>query len=226
GTTLIEQGLDAALTESPGCAIAQSAGNYWSSRLHSCGRLAPGQRDDVVWEVKGHPGTEMEIWYPGGDRLRVELCAPGGARAAVANPGERVAITASGTTVGRLFHRMRDPNNADNHVVAFLDPNAPDGDWRLTLIAIDVADGRYHCWIQRGDELTGGESRFGDADADPYFTTGSICNGALTIAAGAYDAHADDCRLASFSSSGPTRDGRAKPDIVAPGVDVLSARSA
>ena len=35
---------------------------------------------------------------------------------------------------------------------------------------------------------------------------------------------ASDCQghVADFSGSGPTRDGRTKPDVVAPGVDVIS----
>jgi len=31
--------------------------------------------------------------------------------------------------------------------------------------------------------------------------------------------------LAPFSSGGPTRDGRQKPDLLAPGMDILAARS-
>jgi subtilisin family serine protease len=41
-----------------------------------------------------------------------------------------------------------------------------------------------------------------------------------TLTVGAVDR---DDRLADFSSRGPTPDGRTKPDVVAPGVDILSA---
>ncbi|GII26057.1 hypothetical protein Pme01_56540 [Planosporangium mesophilum] len=41
-----------------------------------------------------------------------------------------------------------------------------------------------------------------------------------TLTVGAVDRHD---RLADFSSRGPTPDGRTKPDVVAPGVDILSA---
>jgi len=36
----------------------------------------------------------------------------------------------------------------------------------------------------------------------------------------------DQDRIASFSSRGPTSDGRAKPDLVFPGVDIIAARAA
>jgi subtilisin family serine protease len=42
---------------------------------------------------------------------------------------------------------------------------------------------------------------------------------------GSYDAHKAGTPLSWFSSAGPTRDGREKPEISAPGQDVLAAHS-
>ncbi|HEY9888591.1 MAG TPA: S8 family serine peptidase, partial [Candidatus Obscuribacterales bacterium] len=63
------------------------------------------------------------------------------------------------------------------------------------------------------------------ADAVTFGTTGTICNGYRTVAVGAYDSHDPDHPIAPFSSAGPTRDGRIKPDLVAPGVGILAARA-
>ncbi|MEM9493079.1 MAG: N-acetylmuramoyl-L-alanine amidase [Myxococcota bacterium] len=52
-----------------------------------------------------------------------------------------------------------------------------------------------------------------------------MCNGRKTIAVGAYDARITGAPMTRFSSSGPTRDGRAKPDIAAPGAGIRAARS-
>ncbi|HKF62107.1 MAG TPA: S8 family serine peptidase [Dongiaceae bacterium] len=69
-------------------------------------------------------------------------------------------------------------------------------------------------------------TRFDEEDDDPTSTLGTICNGFRTIAVGAYDAHSADRRLTHFTSSSPTRDGReVKPELVAPGMQVLAARS-
>ncbi|NJL86786.1 MAG: S8 family serine peptidase [Leptolyngbyaceae cyanobacterium SM1_1_3] len=68
--------------------------------------------------------------------------------------------------------------------------------------------------------------QFRAADAVPSCTTGTICNGFRTIAVGAYNSHSSGREIAPFSSAGPTRDGRIKPDLVAPGVSILAARSA
>jgi len=60
----------------------------------------------------------------------------------------------------------------------------------------------------------------------PSYTTGTICNGLRTIAVGAYNPHSPGRELAPFSSCGPTRDDRVKPDLIAPGESILAARSA
>ena len=226
GTTLLEQGLDTALAEAPGCAIAQSAGNYFHSHLHSSGRLRTGQRRDLSWRIPNDGDTnELEVWYPGRDVLTVTLCAPDGRLAGRAALGERVHVQLGGQDYGELHHRRRDPNNLDNHVVLWLNPGAPCGDWKLILDGSDVVDGAYHLWIQRSDDDNGGQPSFESQDANPYFTTNSICNGRRTVVVGAYDPGSTNRDVASFSSAGPTRDGRPKPDLLAPGVDVLSARS-
>ncbi|MEW9671532.1 S8 family peptidase [Ammoniphilus sp. 3BR4] len=54
-------------------------------------------------------------------------------------------------------------------------------------------------------------------------------NSPLAITVGAVDDHntitQPDDTVANFSSRGPTRDGRTKPDIVAPGVNIISLRA-
>src|SRR5205085_845039 len=56
-------------------------------------------------------------------------------------------------------------------------------------------------------------------------TLGSISTGFESIVVGSYDAHKLQMPLSSFSSSGPTRDGRNKPEVSAPGHNVMAARS-
>lgn len=148
GTTLIEQGLDAALAEAPGRAIAQSAGNYFASRQHSSGRLGNGERRTLTWQVpSADDGNELEVWYSGIDAFTVSLRSPDGGLAGRAALGERVQLQAGGQSCGEINNRRRDPNNLDNHVVVWLTANAKPGDWRLMLDGDFVKDGAYHLWI-------------------------------------------------------------------------------
>src|SRR5262249_38997281 len=113
--------------------------------------------------------------------------------------------------------------NGDNHIDVFLWADAPVGTWTTRLHGESVAVGRYHAWIERDDPAF--QSRFTPECAVPATTTGTICNGCKTIAVAAYDAREVSHPIVSFSSEGPTRDGRRKPDISAPGAGIRAARS-
>ncbi|HEX6749580.1 MAG TPA: S8 family serine peptidase [Longimicrobium sp.] len=227
GLTLVEQGLDAALAE-PGCAIVQSAGNYHDAAAHTTGELRPGETQTLEWQVEEGDVTpnELELWYPTRDRLVAEVVAPDGTRSGPVRQGEQRDLSAGQRVVGRVYHRANDPNNLDHLVNVFLDARAPAGTWRVAVTGEDVVDGRWHAWVERDAACAGCQSRFRPDTAVRATTTGSICGPFHTLAVGAYDAGSPTGELGRFSSAGPTRDGRQKPDLVAPGVSILAARSA
>lgn len=225
GVSLLEQAFDTFVAEEPGRAIAMSAGNYHASKTHAAGRLVPGRSRTLRWIV--HPGdrtpNELELWYPSDDRFGLTVAPPGGTPIEVPL-GSNKPIVIGGRETGRIYHRQDDPNAHDHHIDIFLTSHAPAGEWRVTIRGEAVVDGRYDAWIERD---AGGrhQSRFADADVAAPSSTGSICNGFRTIACGAYDARRPPLLLGAFSSGGPTRDGRWKPDILAPGVAILAGRS-
>ncbi len=225
GTSFVERGMDALLEGAPGRAIVQSAGNYFGKRLHAAGRLGPGRSHALEWVIApGDPtSNELEIWYSGRDRFSVELVGPGSAGRVLLARGERAPVRVEGRTVGFTYHRENDPLNGDHHVDLFLEPQAPAGTWGIRLVGEDVVDGRWYAWIERDSALPGSQSRLrADVTAD-HGTLGSIATGHRTLVVGAVDPRTG--APAPFSSAGPTRDGRAKPDIVAPGVGIVAARS-
>ena len=119
------------------------------------------------------------------------------------------------------FHRRRDPNNDDNVVNIFVWPGAPLGTWTVTIIPRSLARGEVHGWIER---VQGGRQSVFES-ADSSFTTNTICNGRRTITVAACDVRSGIATPGRFSSSGPTRDLRHKPDLAAPGVGIRSAMS-
>jgi subtilisin family serine protease/predicted chitinase len=227
GTTLVEQALDAVLREQPGRALVQSCGNYYDRQIHSAGQLRPGEQRLLCWQIDASDTTpnECEIWYSGSDVLRVGVRSPDGRLAQWLRQGERMPLIHNERTVGAAYHRVHEPNNLDNQIVVILDPQAPAGAWEIALEAENVVDGRFDAWIERDAVCPGCQSRFHPDDDVPTSTIGTICNGFRTIAVGAYNAHTPERPIAPFSSAGKTRDGRLKPDVVAPGVGVLAARS-
>jgi len=229
GTTLIEQGLDAAVRAAAGRAICMSAGNYYNKRTHASGHLRPTQKRSLAWIVnEQNPSdyNQLEVWYSWQDKFDVSVQSPDGSIQAQARLGEKVKLISGGKEIGNLYHRAQEPNTLDHHVTIYLYKTAPAGEWSVTLAGADVIHGNYHSWIEREVSCPKCQSHFKTEDADPTSTTGTICNGRRTIAVGAHDPHHSDHRIGAFSSVGPTRDGRLKPDLCAPGVSVLAARSA
>jgi subtilisin family serine protease len=226
GTSPVEQGMHELLRGGEGKAIIQSGGNYRLADLAVHGHLDDGEYRDLNWIIDPADTTpnEVDAWYSGKDRFVVALRPPHGADFLRVGLGEVAAIVHGGAVVGRIYHRKNDPNNGDNHVAIFLYANAPPGTWTLRLAGDYVINGRYHAWIERTQP--GAQSRFDPGISSPAYTLGTIATSPRVITVGAYDAHAEDAPLASFSSCGPTRDERRdKPELLAPGVNVLAARS-
>lgn len=226
GTNLAEQGIDAMLTQMPNRAAVIAAGNAYADGIHATGTVAQGRFTDVLWTLKQSDFTdnELELWYKAGDRFRLELIAPNGTSVASLDLGENGRLKNDrGETMMFLAHRQRDPNNGDNVISLFNATKAatPQGNWTVRLHGVQVTNGSFHAWIER-DDL--GQTKFAPPQ-DNSHTIGSLSCGQKTIVVGSYDAHKANTPLSFFSSAGPTRDERQKPEISAPGHDVVAARS-
>jgi subtilisin family serine protease len=228
GTTLVEQALDAFVTSRPGRAIVQSAGNYRRAPIHATEAIVDGRAATLVWEVSSRDTTtnELDVWYPGADRLAIELRDDRGERVARALPDEHGPIVVNGELIGRYAHRTNDPNNHDNHAAFVLEPRGMCEDWTVIIepLAVVSDHAHWHAWIERDEGGPRTQSRLRSASLSTASTIGTIANGHYTIVVGAIDGATGE--LGPFSSAGPTRDGRFKPDLLAPGVDEVAARSA
>jgi outer membrane protein OmpA-like peptidoglycan-associated protein/subtilisin family serine protease len=226
GTSPVEQGMHELLQRGPGRAIVQSAGNYRAANLAVNGHLKDGQRQELQWIIDSTDTVtnELDLWYPGQDRFVVAIQPPGESPFVEVPLGQVSDLTHDGSVVGRLYHREGDPNNKDNHAEVFLYPGAPGGTWTVRLIGDFVITGTFHAWIKR--TRPGAQSHFNPDLTSPRYTLGTIATSPLVITVGAYDSTAEGSPLASFSSCGPTRDERRdKPELLAPGVGVMAARS-
>ncbi len=225
GTTLVELGLDFIVAEQPGRAITMSTGNYFQARTHA--REVIAQDETIDFELSVEAGLrrpiEIEVWYSGDDVMHARLVDPTGRVVLDLPLGAEAHVQGDGGHVATGYHRARDPNNSDHVIDVFVWPNAPTGRWVLTVHGAWVTRGRLDAWIERDDR--GPQSRFSRARVRQTGTTGTICNGRNTIAVGAHDPRQGPRGVGRFSSCGPTRDGRRKPDLAAPGTAIVAARS-
>ncbi|MGI8683641.1 MAG: S8 family serine peptidase [Acidimicrobiales bacterium] len=223
GTTLVEQGIDRLLTQAPNRSVVIAAGNSFNDGIHAAATVPKTGTFDLAWNIPAGDVTEneLELWYPGSARLAVDLLAPDGTVVGSLAPGASGTVTGAGQVVVFAANRLGDPNNGDNMIGVFLSRRAPAGTWKLRLRSTTSKKVGFHAWIERDNSRP---SSFPEP-RDNSRSLGSVSCGKKSIAVGSYDAHKPGRPISFFTSAGPTRDDRQKPEVSAPGHDVIAAAS-
>jgi hypothetical protein len=222
GTTLVELGFEDLLKE-PGRAIVVSAGNAFAQQGHAVGTVKKASSWTLQWYTDPRaPKNEAEIWYSGAQKLSVTVFSPAGETLGPVALGETQDIYSGQTRRGRISHRLHDPNNGDNQIDLRVPALAnTTGPWRIELKS-ETEDVDFQAWIEQGER---GAARFENPTAAG--TLGSICCSPSPLAVGAYDTsqNADQALLYAATAAGPTRKQGKKPDVSAPGANVMAARA-
>jgi len=227
GTSLFEQGLDE-LGRGPGRAIVVSAGNEGEDAIHVSGTLDGGSS---AFSVNPRSGSfALELWYPGGSRFTVTVLGPGGAPLVVpsgTSATDGVSVDVDNATAGV------NPLNGDRQILVTVRGLGTSAGW--TFVVEDAGGGgRFDGWITSsgGETFVGGDAASTvdePGNARGVITVGSFnTKGRWASLSGDEDFSSEYPigALSGFSSRGPTRDGRQKPDVAAPGAWVAAARSA
>jgi subtilisin family serine protease len=226
GTTLLERGLDN-LLGGPGRAFVKSAGNAGAARCHAEGTVTTNTTVDVFFNQPGGDATanQIDLWYRGGDTFRISVVDPAGNTVGPVNVGSVFNGNFPGGNTVRIDHRNNDPFNGDRRVFMTFTPGGAGtmraGNWRLRITSVaSPAGGRFDAWIQRGAVVP----QFLAPHESPARTISTPGTAREVITAASYVTRgAGVGSLASSSSRGPTRDGRAAPTVAAPGQMVISA---
>jgi subtilisin family serine protease len=235
-------------------AIAAGNSGSTSRHFHWQGTLAAGLTFTNTFTLSGTAagGTDndiiaIDIWYAGADTATVQVITPGATTVSAAkgtNPG-LVCTTSGGVQI--------DHSNApyapdgDNEAFIFISDNSActpvvepaTGTWTIKIVTNAVGasgGGPFDAWNQataRGNAFVNfntfslaksvsvpGTSRnamtAGAFNSKNSWTNGTGGTSSVAVTLGA---------LAGFSAIGPTRDGRIKPDVAAPGQEIGSSRS-
>ena len=219
---------------------------FLMGRIHTSGTVpATELQHDLHWIVVGDgvedvSENELEIWYKAHDRFAVQLKPPGGKWIGPVEPGEFFENEMlDDRTFVSIYSELYDAGNGDNRIAIYLSPfmstagvaGVTPGRWTIRLIGRQIRDGRFHGWIERDDIAPIG--RVGDkaywrfpsffaegSNVDDSSVSSLACGQRVISAANLNDT---TNRINITSSQGPTRDGRFKPEIAAPGTEILAA---
>ena len=164
GTTLVERAFDELLAAAPRAVHRRQRAATTTAGART--PAAPSRRGNAVAHGRHRPGRRHP--QRGRDLVRRRGRVRGADRAAglrrravPVRLGERADLLVDGRVAGRVYHRRHDPNNGDNHIVAYLDPIGCAGnvDGHPGSPA-GRRSGRFHAWIERDDTCRGCQARF------------------------------------------------------------------
>ena len=229
GTSLLELAIDYFVKEKD-VVIVNSAGNQSGQARHTEGVVLANGEFEVQFKlepVDSRPvdEDEIDIWYDGKDRFGISLVTASGWQSGFVNPNESDTIIFPNGTKARIFSETGHPANQDNRIAIVLEKGNgwESGSWKLILRGNEVEQGVFHAWIERPGELP--VITFAEPTDSCTTTLPGTSRGVITVGAFVsrplpqFDVEVAGS-LAPFTSFGPTRDGRIKPDLTAPGFGI------
>ncbi len=258
GTSSIERFIDKITGPGiAGKAVVTVAGNNGDDAIHSVIDFeSAASRQEMTFRIPLYsPNPEnnddvvqIDCWYPGTEKVEIELVSPSGDRFGPVAPGDYIE---TGSDEGLIYIwnsfyekngryiRGCNPFNGDCEIYIEINDarqqTPASGEWKLVFTASGGVADIYLANASMDVEFTG-HLRDQGSIAIPGTAKNVITVGSFVSKTSWYDL--DDHfltinpfdrlgvgALSPFSSPGPTRDGRIKPDLCAPGQMIASARS-
>ena len=230
GTSLFEQGLDE-LLDRPGRAIVVSAGNEGDKLLHIAHTLSGNSFTFSVDPASD--SLDLSLWYPGESAFTITLTPPSGSPLTVTSGTTGNTTNASGMASVDNASAGANPENNANEALITLSALTSGAPWSVTITDAS-GGGRFDGWITSSasdGRIIGGDSVLTidePGNAKKVITVGSFNTKAQWASLAGQQDFSSTTQLGAlsyFSSLGPTRDGRQKPEIAAPGAWICSALS-
>ena len=220
GSSLVEEFLDS-MSQRWKCSIIVASGNEGAAGHHFAYHLAQDETITAEFAVATNLSElYIELWSNFVDDFTTELIEPSGTSAGrMSSISQPTVVQFGHTQIQFNIYQPTHYNLSNARYYRISNPNQ--GVWRLKITGTQIVDGRFNIWLPTVEEVTD-RTAFLRPVPDTTLTLPSTSNKVITV--GAYDAAVNT--IAPFSGRGFTRnDERVKPDLVAPGVNVLSSRS-
>lgn len=222
GTSLPERFLDAA-AQIGRTLISVGTGNEGAEAGHTSGFVREGEETSVPLGVQERQGAfSLQIWTDYTDVIGVTIKTPSGERVGPIREVMGAQRFLTGKTEILLYYGEPSPYSGLNEIfLEFLpvDDYVNSGEWNIILAPEQIVTGRFEMWLPASYTLNEGTAFFYPTE-ELTLTIPSTASRVLTVAA--YDA--DTMSYADFSGRGRKNQNNQKPDLAAPGVNVVSVQ--
>lgn len=222
GTSLPERFLDAA-AQIGRTLISVGTGNEGAEAGHTSGFVREGEETSVPLGVQERQGAfSLQIWTDYTDVIGVTIKTPSGERVGPIREVMGTQRFLTGKTEILLYYGEPSPYSGLNEIfLEFLpvDDYVNSGEWNIILVPEQIVTGRFEIWLPASYTLNEGTAFFYPTE-ELTLTIPSTASRVLTVAA--YDA--DTMSYADFSGRGRKSQNNQKPDLAAPGVNVVSVQ--
>ncbi|MDD2980076.1 MAG: S8 family serine peptidase [Hespellia sp.] len=227
GTSLVERFIDD-ISNYWKSVICVGSGNEAASAGHTGGRLRPGIEQIVELAVGANePSLNLQIWKAYVDEVDISIISPSGERVGpiqeILGP-QRFTL---GKTELLLYYGEPSPYSVQQEIYLDFVPTTDyinGGIWRIQLVPRRVVTGEYQMWLPSQSVLNASTGFLLPSDT-ATLTIPSTAENAITV--GAYDSLTNT--YADFSGrgfatleQGVRSNILRKPDLVAPGVNVIT----
>ncbi len=201
--------------------ICVGTGNEGNTGRHHQGVLKEGVVTQVEVSVgAGEQNLNLQIWKLPVDSVEILFIGPGGTRLGPVNNTLGSQKFTVGDVTLYVYYGEPSPYSIYQEIYVVGSSSTgflPTGIYTIQLTPRKIVVGDYYMWLPAGGRLNK-DTKFLLPSVETTLTIPSTAESAITV--GAYDSDTDS--LAPFSGRGFTINDQIKPDLVAPGVDIVS----
>lgn len=220
GTSLLETFIDDAAGFGRNVIVAGS-GNEGISGGHTSGRLEQGQEKEVLVSIAPYEtGLSIQLWKSFADQFRITLVSPSGQRLGPFSETIGTQRFRYQKTQILVYYGEPSPYSQSQEIYLDFIPDETyidNGIWRISLEPVKLLTGKYDLWLP-AHNVRNPSTRFLSAVPETTLTIPSTARKVITV--GAYDPSYQS--YADFSGRGYTRLDQVKPDLAAPGTDIVT----
>lgn len=222
GTSLLETYIDN-LANIGRTTIAIGSGNEGNKSRHTSGKLSDSGTSQTELIISGgETSLNLQIWKNYVDSFQIRLVAPSGASVILTGHSSGAYEDILDSTRILWYFGSPSPYSVSQEIYLEMIPATGNsyiqsGVWKIQLTPESIVDGTYQMWLPSGNSINPA-TNFLVPTVSTTLTIPSTAQNPITVAA--YNSDTDG--FASFSGQGYTGLSLPKPDIAAPGVDILS----